>query len=226
MRNEKCVALDFGQLYHDTRFQDITLIVGEEPKEFRAHKAILWARSGFFNAMFSYNMKESQQDKIRLPQVNANVFPQVLRYIYSGETQTDNLVDLLEAACFLQIDSLQEDLISELKKNVCLGNVFALLEVSLKLQIEKLKEECLLYSYRHAYLLLLKEKYVTQLSKESLELILKSDKLVRVSEMDLFKGNLCSVSFSFCSDIDLGRTQSNDRGEENSNQTTHQMDQV
>lgn len=51
------LSKDMGKLVNSDLFSDVCFII--EKQEVYAHKAILVARSDYFKAMFSHNMKES-----------------------------------------------------------------------------------------------------------------------------------------------------------------------
>lgn len=194
---------DMKALYQQDIFKDLSILVGSVPMEFRAHRNILWARSLFFRALFSSNMKDSSQGTLRLPQISHEIFPQVLSYIYTGETTTNDIAGLYEAACFLQIESLQQDILLELPKMLCLTNAFPLLDLAYFHSLNHLKAEVEKYVERHAYLLLKNEKYLVHLPKEIFIRLLKSDNLIRVTEMDLFNAILTWKSKHWEEDVNV-----------------------
>lgn len=51
------LSRDFEQMVNDDQFSDVQFLV--ESKKVHAHKAILCARSDYFRAMFSNQMKET-----------------------------------------------------------------------------------------------------------------------------------------------------------------------
>ena len=64
-------------------FSDAVFVVGGH--EFHLHKAILSKQSPVFQAMFSVDLKESQQNRVEIPDVSAEVFEVLLSYIYAGK---------------------------------------------------------------------------------------------------------------------------------------------
>jgi len=62
---------------------DVTLVVGDQKTQFRAHKAILVARSEYFRSLLLLGMKESRQQVIYIDNVDATTFGHILRYIYA-----------------------------------------------------------------------------------------------------------------------------------------------
>jgi len=69
-------------------------------KEFRVHKSILAARSSVFDAMFSHDLEECKQNRVEIPDVDVDVFYEMLRFIYTGEVRDlDELAfEMFEAA--------------------------------------------------------------------------------------------------------------------------------
>ena len=74
---------DFGKLLETGKQGDVVFVVGG--KEFQLHKNILAARSAVFAAMFESDLEEAKQGRVEIPDLAADVFDQLLRYIYSGK---------------------------------------------------------------------------------------------------------------------------------------------
>lgn len=74
---------DMGQLFDRSCFSDFTLVVGD--RQFHVHKAVLAARSAVFNAMFEHEMRERSSNRVEVPDVDADVMVELLRYIYTGK---------------------------------------------------------------------------------------------------------------------------------------------
>jgi len=79
----------FGRLLESGKRSDVTLVV--DGTEIPAHRLILCARSAVFDAMFGHEMKESLEGVVRVSDVSLPVFREVLRFIYTGECNLDNL---------------------------------------------------------------------------------------------------------------------------------------
>ncbi|XP_036031742.1 speckle-type POZ protein-like [Onychomys torridus] len=76
------LADDLGELWENSRFTDCCLVVAGQ--EFRAHKAILAARSLVFRAMFQHDMEESRKNRVEIPDLETQVFKVTLDFIYTG----------------------------------------------------------------------------------------------------------------------------------------------
>ena len=89
-------------------FVDVRLKVGEDV--FPAHRIVLAANSDYFHAMFTREMKESNQEEIELKDENisAAALKIVMDSIYSGDVHVndENVFEVLLAADHLQVTSV------------------------------------------------------------------------------------------------------------------------
>ncbi|XP_036329811.1 protein roadkill-like [Rhagoletis pomonella] len=74
---------DLAALFLNEKFSDVTLAVAG--REFRAHKAILAARSAVFSAMFEHEMKEHKQNNVDIQDIDHEVLKEMLCFIYTGK---------------------------------------------------------------------------------------------------------------------------------------------
>jgi hypothetical protein len=139
------LSADFAKLWKERTFSDIEIEVGEgtAKKVWNLHKAIISTRSDFFKAMFTSSMKESAKTKITLQDVLPEVFEEAVEYMYTGSCSTADLTSLLEAATFLQIEGLRNDLCLQFKSAVRRKNALTLLELSLRFHCPSLTTACL-----------------------------------------------------------------------------------
>ena len=68
-----------------------------ENGSFYLHRAILAASSGYFEALFSGNMKESREGSVTMKDVDAPTFKRCIEYMYTG-------------TCKLKMDCVEETL--------------------------------------------------------------------------------------------------------------------
>ncbi|XP_051495056.1 leucine-zipper-like transcriptional regulator 1 isoform X2 [Apus apus] len=115
-----------------TEFCDIILLLDGHPRP--AHKAILAARSSYFEAMFRSFMPEDGQVNISIGEMvpSKQAFESMLRYIYYGEVNMPPEDSLLQAYCK-----------QNLEMNVTVENVLQILEAADKTQALDMKRHCL-----------------------------------------------------------------------------------
>ena len=120
------VLLKINQLrHHHRKLCDVTLRIGET--EIRAHRAVLAACSAYFLAMFTHEVKESQQDVVEIKGVGPEVMAALVNFTYTGEIDinVNNVEDILAATSLLQLTEIQELCCDFLKDQLdatnCLG---------------------------------------------------------------------------------------------------------
>lgn len=99
---------DFGTLLERGCFSDVTVVVDDV--EFKAHKAVLAARSPVFNAMFEHSMmEENRKGRVQIKDMDKDVLHEVLEYIYTGQAPNLSKMadDLLSAADKYALDGLK-----------------------------------------------------------------------------------------------------------------------
>lgn len=95
--------------------------------EINAHRAILAASSAYFLAMFTNDMKESEQDVIEMKDMTPSILSMLIDFTYTGEVAitVDNVQEVLAVASLLQIKQVQDICCNFLKQqldaNNCLG---------------------------------------------------------------------------------------------------------
>ncbi|KAH9387895.1 hypothetical protein TYRP_009094 [Tyrophagus putrescentiae] len=154
------ILADYQALLDSGDYSDVTLILGDQ--KIPAHKAVLSARSGYFAAAFKENpetselsvnfeekpAKQGETSSKQTPlQFTAEVFQDLLRYIYTGKVQSlDRLaVELLQAAVHFQIPSLVAICEQSLAANLSTDSVASILLLADRYQAKTLKEKCIEY---------------------------------------------------------------------------------
>ncbi|XP_032752675.1 TD and POZ domain-containing protein 1-like [Rattus rattus] len=79
----KTLAEDLGELWENSFFTDCSLVVAGQ--EFRAHKAILAARSPVFRAMCEHEMLEGLTNHFEIHNIHLHVFKEMMGFIYTGK---------------------------------------------------------------------------------------------------------------------------------------------
>ncbi|XP_056677341.1 leucine-zipper-like transcriptional regulator 1 isoform X2 [Monodelphis domestica] len=130
-----------------TDFCDITLLLDGHPRP--AHKAILAARSSYFEAMFRSFMPEDGQVNISIGEMvpSKQAFESMLRYIYYGEVDMppEDSLYLFAAPYYYGFynNRLQAYCRQNLEMNVTVENVLQILEAADKTQALDMKRHCL-----------------------------------------------------------------------------------
>ncbi|XP_066544984.1 leucine-zipper-like transcriptional regulator 1 [Amia ocellicauda] len=128
-------------------FCDITLLLDGHPRP--AHKAILAARSSYFEAMFRSFMPEDGQVNISIGEMvpSKQAFESMLRYIYYGDVNMppEDSLYLFAAPYYYGFSNnrLQAYCKQNLEMNVTVENVLQILEAADKTQALDMKKHCL-----------------------------------------------------------------------------------
>ena len=134
------------ELYDSQKGSDVVLVVGQ--RQFNAHKAILMARSEYFNAMFENQMTESQTNRVDIKDFDENVIEVLLKFLYTGRvTQlTDDVCpQLLSAADKYQLNDLKSICGQYLYSHLNNDNAIQALLLADALNDDKLKNRSLIY---------------------------------------------------------------------------------
>jgi len=106
---------DLSKLLTNGQFSDITIKCNDPNEEGKVvqipvHKAVLASRSPVFEAMFSYNMSETEKKEVEIIDIGLNTVRDMLTYMYTGKIEDLNTrsINLLEAADKYQLSELKE----------------------------------------------------------------------------------------------------------------------
>lgn len=103
---------------------DVTLNV--QDKEYKAHKAILIARSSVFAAMFQHDSSEKKSGIINIPDCDPESFKEFLEFLYCGkleETSSYNALHLYKTADKYDIQELKTFCSEFLMNNLTVENL-------------------------------------------------------------------------------------------------------
>ena len=115
---------DFLQLLVEQDSADVTFLVKSE--KILAHKLVLSARSPYFKAMFASGMKESVDNEIEIPDVEPEVFKELLKFLYSDsipDFRRDICLGLLVASEKYGLGGLKKLCEAELSSRLTVDNV-------------------------------------------------------------------------------------------------------
>ncbi|XP_045214913.1 kelch-like protein 24 isoform X1 [Mercenaria mercenaria] len=155
---------------------DIKITV--ENRVFNCHKAVLFATSPYFDAMFSSGMRESVSGEITFKEMEADTFELVMEYIYTGKevVTQENVIKLLKASSLLQIKSLCEKCEAVLEPYIDLDNCIDIWRLSLIHSWEKVRVRAITKILKN-FLQLYKTDAFMRLDAYELIQIIKDDAL-------------------------------------------------
>merc|ERR1712129_151813 len=105
-------------------------------------------------ALLTSGMKESNTNRVELPNISYPIFQHILSYLYTArlpvfsELGTAQAKELLQAANYLSLHALQVQFISELSRRLENGNVGSMLQFADAISSQPLKEACMKYIQR------------------------------------------------------------------------------
>ncbi|XP_078453938.1 BTB/POZ domain-containing protein 19-like isoform X5 [Lampetra planeri] len=101
-----------ARLLHSASYADITLVIGSERQEVRAHRCVLTARSDALAAMLSHSAAASNGTALclALPDVCSSTFPAFLEFVYTNRValHAANVLDLLTYAIEFGVEDLRQ----------------------------------------------------------------------------------------------------------------------
>nr|XP_006821508.1 PREDICTED: ring canal kelch protein-like [Saccoglossus kowalevskii] len=141
-------------MYDSQDLVDVTLCV--ENESYPCHRIVLASCSPYFHAMFTHDLTESRQNKIRINGVEAEAMRLIIEYAYTSELEitVDNVQAVMLASNMFQLLNLRDACATYMEKHVTLNNCiniyfFAsahecgkLQELARKLIFEKFTEVC------------------------------------------------------------------------------------
>ena len=159
---------DLEDIFKSQEFSDVTIVANE--REFKAHKAILAARSPMFRGMFSHDMKETKFNRVEVTDVDPDVLEEMLRFIYTGKSmleprlqqvreQKDQkeqekeqhlAIELLQAANKYQLDRLKMICEEALYKTLSVDSVAEILALADLYNASQLKHQAIEFIGTHA----------------------------------------------------------------------------
>ena len=144
------VADDLRKHVTGGSYSDVTFTVSG--RQFPAHKVLLAARSPVFAAMFRPGMRESHTNRVDVPDIDSDVFEELLHFIYTGETSSvDQMAQqLLAAADKYDVRDLKLICEDVLTKQLTVDNCVKTLIFADIHSADKLKQKCVEYIVQRA----------------------------------------------------------------------------
>ena len=146
------IADDLGELWENSLCTDCCLFVAGQ--EFRAHKAILAARSPVFRAMFEHEMVERLTNRVDINDLDPKVFKEMMGFIYTGKAPHLHIhsmaCDLLAAADRYGMEGLMVLCEDALSRNLSVENAAHTLILADLHSAQQLKTQALYFIALHA----------------------------------------------------------------------------
>ena len=179
---------------HDS-FCDVTIAVKD--KEFKAHRAVLAATSPFFLTLLTSDMKESNEQliKVELEEATETVMEDALKYLYTGNVTVveERAHNLIATANFLLLPSLKTMAGNVLKEAVSTENCLFNYYFAEKYECVELKEKCREVINSNFRVVMETEDFLNLDVKQVMEWVSNDDVIVNTEE-DIFKGIVKWVS--------------------------------
>ena len=192
-RQELLERLDI--LRNNDSFCDVTIAVKD--KEFKAHRAVLAAASPFFLTLLTSNMKESNEQliKVELEEATETVMEDALKYLYTGNITVveERAHNLIATANFLLLPSLKTMAGNVLIETVTTENCFFNYYFADKYECVDLKEKCREVINTNFGVVMETEDFLNLDQKQVMEWVFSDDVIVKAEE-DIFKGIVKWVS--------------------------------
>ncbi|XP_033109486.1 kelch-like protein diablo isoform X2 [Anneissia japonica] len=127
-------------LYEQRLLTDVILCV--ESSEFPCHRCVMASSSPYFHAMFTNDLLESKQERIKIGGVEAEAMQLIINYCYTSKIDitADNVQSLLVAANMFQMYNLRDACACYMEKHVALSNCIGIYFYACSLDCKKLQE--------------------------------------------------------------------------------------
>ena len=192
-RQELLERLDI--LRNNDSFCDVTIAVKD--KEFKAHRAVLAAASPFFLTLLTSNMKESNEQliKVELEEATESVMEDALKYLYTGNVTVveGRAHNLIATANFLLLPGLKTMAANVLKETVTTENCVFNYYFAEKYECVELKDKCRDVINANFSVVMETEDFLKLDQKQVMEWVSSDDVIVKEEE-NIFKGIVKWVS--------------------------------
>ncbi|KAI6184256.1 hypothetical protein M3Y97_00576500 [Aphelenchoides bicaudatus] len=122
---DETLSKDFEVAFNDERFSDFKIYCGERKQCLHVHRVILAARSPYFSAMLSPHTKEYKEGKVEFPDLDYEVFSEILTFLYTGRAPRirSMALEIMILCDRFQISQLKDLAIRVLKEVISSSNV-------------------------------------------------------------------------------------------------------
>ncbi len=141
------------------------VISANDGAEMPCHKVIVAAMSGYIKKIVCSDMVECAKNSVKLPQFSALILALLIEYIYLGQMVFDvsQLMDILSAAHFLQIEEVVERCVCEVQDQLSPSNVLEWLHLGQELKLQRVETASRQFMH-HNYAAVMMEKAFLRLS--------------------------------------------------------------
>lgn len=165
---------NISSLLDRPHLSDLTLVI--EGQDVPVNRSILAARSEYFHALLFNGMKESSLDKVELPSTKLRPFKMLLKFIYSGKLQLNNLSadelsDLLITARIFCFNRMVRDISTYLRLHINKDNVWSLYKAAKLFNLDQLCTACERFFDKNAESILQHEDFMHLDTEEVCEMI-------------------------------------------------------
>ena len=112
-------------------FNDVTIIADKQ--SIPCNKLVLSCYSKFFEMLFRTNFKEKYQNQVEINGFDGQIIELIIDYIYSGSVKIENknVMDIVSASDYLQLDSLKHFCFEFLESEVTAENCLEVIRASI-----------------------------------------------------------------------------------------------
>lgn len=145
------LSSQFENLYYNEKHSDFTLITVDK-EEIPVHKNILSTRSPVFDAMVETKLKEGEEKKALIDDIDSVALKEFLRFLYCARVNDIDPIatDLLYAAEKYDLKDLKPLCVRSLTNNICLNNAldtFILANLHDEKELKKYSLDFILWHY-------------------------------------------------------------------------------
>ncbi|XP_067127056.1 BTB/POZ domain-containing protein 3-like [Centruroides vittatus] len=176
-----------SHLMTSRQMSDVTLIVGQEKKNFPTHSLLLSIYSEVFHAMFYGSMAEKRKH-VALPDDDVKAFCVFINYIYTDEVKLHSVDEAIRSLHFAEkymVTRMKKQCSSYLTNNISLNTVLEIYETAALLQQNELTTKCWNYITENASEII-KQDNIKNVKYETILKIVSEDCLALKSEIDMY----------------------------------------
>lgn len=110
----------------------------------QAHRVVLASVSEYFRAMFADHMKESRQQDVSMDGITGRGIRLLINYAYTAsiELNLENIIDVLSAANYVQMDAVVDECSNYLQTQIDIDNCVDLITIAETFSLKKLQRQC------------------------------------------------------------------------------------